>query len=724
MNDVSRSSRTSEEWRRRSCLKHLGLREQEIAGIVFKLAETREEREQAFRLLHDVYVRRGLIDPCPRGLKMSVYSFLPTTAILIGIRDGVVLSTMSLVEDSPLGLPLDELYDQEIASLRRRRRRLAEIGALAVENSARARGLTLMMNSLLMRWALFYRRLDDLLLTVHPKSADLYRTLYLCEPLGGERRYEKLRGAPAVLLRMDLRGWIARLRGAFDSDWPQRQEHRALNFYRFLLLDFHPNVSLPAAPGPTGVAEPPPWNPFEIAEFLSSGEPRTEIVSRAPVTIFCARDRIAGDARTVVESANSTERLQIVENTSGKSAPAPTARKKVLFVGEATTLTSVARPLALASALDPDSYDVSFACDPRFQRLYPNLPFRTRAIQSISSEQFLRALATSSPIYDAETLRRYVREDLEVFGEMSPDVVVGCFRLSLAISARLAGVPYLAITNACWSPYLTEPLPFVNPVLNSVGPNSLLTAVRPLALAYHSLPFNKVCRESGLRPVGLDVRRVFTEADQALYSDVPELFPTSDLPTHHHYLGPIEWSPALEPPEWWNQLPSDRPEVYVTLGSSGRGELLAPILEALADLPVAVIASTAGRRLPDALPANAFAAEFLPGRKAAARARLVICAGGSTAYQAIAVGVPVIGVAGNMHQTWTMQAIQRAGAGELLRAADFDPEALRAAVRRMLAESSYSEAALALAGIVCRYDPGRRLEEVLGNVLSSSSAVA
>src|SRR4029077_9280349 len=116
--------------------------------------------------------------------------------------------------------------------------RLAEIGALGVERRARARGLTLMMNSLLMRWALFYRRLDDLLLTVHPKSADLYRTLYLCEPLGGERRYEKLRGAPAVLLRMDLRGWIARLRGAFDSDRPQRQEHRALNFYRFLLLDF------------------------------------------------------------------------------------------------------------------------------------------------------------------------------------------------------------------------------------------------------------------------------------------------------------------------------------------------------------------------------------------------------------------------------------------------------------------------------------------------------
>ena len=248
--------------------------------------------------------------------------------------------------------------------------------------------------------------------------------------------------------------------------------------------------------------------------------------SRSPSPSACAAHsllRAHGPGLRGRGRHDSREHLQIVEQAPGRPVAAPTARKKVLFVGEATTLANVARPLALASALDPDAYEVSFACDPRFERLYPDLPFPTRAIDSISSEQFLRALATSSPIYDAETLRRYVREDLKVIGEMSPDAVVGCFRLSLAVSARLAGVPYLAITNACWSPYRSEPLPFMNPVLKSVGPNGLLTAVRPLALAYHSLPFNKVCRESGLPSVGLDVRRVFTEADHALYSDVTEL---------------------------------------------------------------------------------------------------------------------------------------------------------------------------------------------------------
>jgi UDP:flavonoid glycosyltransferase YjiC (YdhE family) len=719
-----RTSPLSEEGRRRSCLKHLGLQDEGLASVHFKIAEAREEREQAFRVLHDAYVDRGLIDPSSCGLRMSVFSFLPATAILVGLQDGLVVSTMSLIEDSSHGLPMDDLYGPEVDGLRRQGRRVAEIGALAVKSGVRGQGLTVMMNSLLMRWALFHRRLDDLLITVHPKSADLYRTLYLFEPLGGERMYGKLKGAPAVLLRMDLRGWISRLRAAYDSVGATELERRsAVNLYRFLLFDPHPNLALPAPAGSTGVTAPPAWDPFDIADLVARGDSQAGIVLPKERPIFWARNRHAANNLPSPQRALTGGGLRIVGAAPAEPPVKAGARKKILFVGEAMTLGNVARPLALACALDPDLYEVSFACDPRFQGLYPDLPFPTRAIHSISSQQFLRALAAGSPIYDAETLRRYVREDLEVIEESSPDAVVGCFRLSLAISARLANLPYLGITNACWSPYRAESLPFVNPVLNMVGPQSLLTAVKPLALAYHSLPFNKVCRENGVPTVGFDVRRVFTEADHALYSDVPELFPTSNLPTNHHYLGPIEWSAGVEPP-WWDRVPADKPEIYVTMGSSGRSDLLPKILDALSDLPVSLLVATAGRLDPGRLPSNVFAAKFLPGKRAAARARLVLCNGGPTALQALSVGAPVIGVAGNMNQTWNMEAIQKSGAGELLRAAELDAKTLRATVKKMLARSSYAQAAVALASTFSKYDPARRLEEVLGRALSHSSAVA
>lgn len=132
----------------------------------------------------------------------------------------------------------------------------------------------------------------------------------------------------------------------------------------------------------------------------------------------------------------------------------------------------------------------------------------------------------------------------------------------------------------------------------------------------------------------------------------------------------------------------------MTLGSSGAAHLLPAILEGLASLPVTVLVATAGRTSMGALPANAYAAEFLPGSAAARRAALVIGNGGSpTAYQALAEGVPVLGIAGNLDQQLAIHYIARAGAGRLLR-----PEYVRAArvrrlVEKMLATPSYFKAA-------------------------------
>ena len=51
--------------------------------------------------------------------------------------------------------------------------------------------------------------------------------------------------------------------------------------------------------------------------------------------------------------------------------------------------------------------------------------------------------------------------------------------------------------------------------------------------------------------------------------------PTYDRPANHQYLGPVLWSPAVELPGWWDSLPTDRPIVYATLGTSGREQPVA-----------------------------------------------------------------------------------------------------------------------------------------------------
>jgi UDP:flavonoid glycosyltransferase YjiC (YdhE family) len=156
----------------------------------------------------------------------------------------------------------------------------------------------------------------------------------------------------------------------------------------------------------------------------------------------------------------------------------------------------------------------------------------------------------------------------------------------------------------------------------------------------------------------------------------------------------VLWSPEVPPPPWWDSLPTDRPVVYVTLGSSGRSDLLPLVLKALADSPVTVIAATAGRVTVADVPANAFVADYLPGEAAAKRADVVVCNGGSpTTQQALAAGKPVIGLASNLDQFRNMQAIERQGAGVLLRSGRIIGQELRSAVETIRTTPSYQTAA-------------------------------
>jgi UDP:flavonoid glycosyltransferase YjiC (YdhE family) len=384
-------------------------------------------------------------------------------------------------------------------------------------------------------------------------------------------------------------------------------------------------------------------------------------------------------------------------------------------------LAHVARPIALARGLDPVHFDTVLAVDPRDQALWRSLTIPLRPIRSIPSEQFRNALAHGRPLYDVETLRAYVEDELKVIREMAPDVVVGDFRLSLAVSTRVTNTPYMAITNAYWSPYGRQHFPvpelLIAKRLGLPIAQGLFQLARPFAFAFHTLPLNRVRREYGLPSLGFDLRRIYTEADHTLYADVPEMAPTFGRPDNHHYLGPILWSPPVELPTWWQDVPRDRPVVYVNLGSSGRSELLPIVLDALADLRVFVVAATLGRSPPHRCSGNVSLANFLPGERAAALASLVICNGGSPAtHQALAASTPVLGLASNMDQHLNMDGVQRLGAGILLRSEWTDRSSVRAMVTQVLEDSRYSGAASELARIFAAYHAPARFQELLRGV--------
>lgn len=391
-------------------------------------------------------------------------------------------------------------------------------------------------------------------------------------------------------------------------------------------------------------------------------------------------------------------------------------RRRVLFVAEAVTLAQVVRLAVLARSLPRDEYEVHFACA-RFEPVvFGDAPWRRWPIRSVSPEAIDRAVRWGLPLYSKRTLRRYVEDDLRVIDAARPDVIVGDLRWSLAVSGPLACVKVLSLANACWSPFADRPIPLPeHPIVRLLGVRLAaehFPRAQPAVFRWFAKPVDELREEHGLAPLG-SLEQVLTWGDRTMYADPPALFSMRPLPASHRFIGPVHWAPeGGEVPER-----GARPLVYVTLGSSGPLRALPAILEALAPVDCEVLLATAGRFEPRALPPNVRAAAFVRGDLAARQAALVICNGGaSTAYQALAAGVPVIGVPLNLDQYLVMEAIERSGAGLLVRSGTATVPLLRDAIQRGLRDPALREGAGRAAAAMGALDSAAEFQRVLASV--------
>jgi UDP:flavonoid glycosyltransferase YjiC (YdhE family) len=389
---------------------------------------------------------------------------------------------------------------------------------------------------------------------------------------------------------------------------------------------------------------------------------------------------------------------------------------RVLFIGEGCTLAHAARPLALAAALPKDRFDATVAVPERYGQWAAG-HLKVLSLDAQTPETFARRLAAGRPLFSLPRLERYVAQDLDLIAQVRPQAVVGDFRLSLAVSARKAGAPYINISNAYWSPDLA--LRPTRPTLDVFHgwPQPLAKAVfrmfLPSALRWHARPMDRLLSAHGLPGIGGDLRRAFTEADLTLFADPPALFPTLADGDRRRFLGPVAWEPPIDPPAWWTQIPDDVPTAYLTLGSSGSAEAIERAAGWLAQAGYTTMVSTAGRSALQGDGRRLFVADYLPGSAACQWADLVVCNGGSpTVNQAISAGKPVLGLCSNLDQFLNMQAVQAQGSGLLLRADDLSQHRFASALGR-LRGSDFTAAAAALAESVRSIDPAAILAEAI-----------
>ena len=210
--------------------------------LVLKIADTKEELEACFSLLHDAYVNSGFMTPDPSGMRVTIYHALPTTTTLCAKIDDRVVGTISLIRESALGFPLQRIFD--LTGVRAKEGNIAEVSALAVHPKFRRTGGSILfpLMKFMYEYCTTFSDTRHLVIAVHPRHVETYESLLFFRRLSGTvvDSYDFVNGAPAVGATLDLKHAPDILRKHYGNR-PLRR-----NLYHYFVAMQLPNIEMPS----------------------------------------------------------------------------------------------------------------------------------------------------------------------------------------------------------------------------------------------------------------------------------------------------------------------------------------------------------------------------------------------------------------------------------------------------------------------------------------------
>jgi MGT family glycosyltransferase len=175
-------------------------------------------------------------------------------------------------------------------------------------------------------------------------------------------------------------------------------------------------------------------------------------------------------------------------------------------------------------------------------------------------------------------------------------------------------------------------------------------------------------------------------------------YPRRPWPANVHLVGPLltPTAPTTDLPPWWDELASVRTVVHITQGTVATDPaiLTRPSIDALADLDGLVVVTTPDPDQLGPLPANARVARFIPHGLLLPRVHAMVSNGGYNGVKsALAHGVPLVLAPWGNDQPDVAARVAWAGAGINLRVRTPSGTDLATAVRAVLTQPTYGDAA-------------------------------
>ena len=355
--------------------------------------------------------------------------------------------------------------------------------------------------------------------------------------------------------------------------------------------------------------------------------------------------------------------------------------KTLVFAVAGYNLAETGRMIEIARAARKH-FNVIFASyGGQFEQLIEGVGFRLERMEPrLTQEKLarLRVILSGETLntvgyLSAEELAARVPNEIAFFKEVNPAAVLTGWCLSVTISTRAAGIPFVNVLHS------TSVREYYEAGLQSWPDRSDFRCVRwlflndeermnrwvsrlVLKLVAPARAYNIVGPKYGLPKFKNFIDLI--EGDHTLLADIPEWVGFREVRPSLHYIGPLPARIDRPIPDEVVSMPHDKSIVYFAMGSSGKPALVKKIIEGFEGKPYRVIAPVASlvEQLNVRIPPNVLVTGFVPAHKVNPLADISVIHGGqNTVMNACLSGTPIVGIGMHPEQQANLDACVRKG---------------------------------------------------------------
>ncbi len=222
--------------------KSINLDFRKSPDVTFKVAESKEELEQAFKLVYQVHFQKNLVASHVSEMKLSKIHALPTTKVLIAVKKDKVVSVLCLSLESPLRTSCEEQFD--LSSLKTQDKCFVEVSGFVYDTQSVEdyKAYLIPLCKLGLELNKIYLKADYLVVALDAEDFDYWSALFLIDKISEKVvRFQEFNGRLAVCAFAD----IGKLEEKFLFRYGRKKVQSNLHKYLFTQVD--PRLQIPSA---------------------------------------------------------------------------------------------------------------------------------------------------------------------------------------------------------------------------------------------------------------------------------------------------------------------------------------------------------------------------------------------------------------------------------------------------------------------------------------------